>query len=94
MRVVEYISKVDKTTNIQITMPVGARILKVFERGDPSQIHFAALVNPDAQNEQRFFQAKQFNEDCGLLIDIDNLYVGTVNTKPMPVVWHVFEVLP
>ena len=80
--------------DVQLTMPVGARIFHVGEQGDPMMLTFWALCDKNAQNEQRFFQVRGTGEDCGELIDIDGIYLGTVTTKPMPLVWHVWEVKP
>ena len=80
--------------NVQITMPVGARILHVGEQGDPMMITFWVLCDPNAQNEQRFFQVRGTGHDTGELIDLDGDYIGTVTTKPMPLVWNVWEVKP
>jgi hypothetical protein len=80
--------------NVQITMPIGAKILHVDEQGDPMQLNFWALCDPHAQNETRFFQVRGTDHDCGTLIELDGVYIGTVSTKPMPLVWHVWEVKP
>ncbi len=79
--------------DVQLTMPVGAKILHVGEQGDPTMLTFWALCDKNAQNEQRFFQVRGTGEDLGRLIAFGD-YIGTVTTKPMPLVWHVWEVKP
>jgi hypothetical protein len=72
-----------------VALSKGAQILCVRAEGD--SLFLWALVDPQAQHEDRFFASYTRGEQIHELEGVSREYVGTVQLDPDLVVVHIFE---
>lgn len=72
-----------------IEMPIGAEILSV--QGQADQGCIWALVDPDAEKEERIFEVYGTGHDINYDMGVDRKHIGTFQVMGGTLIFHVFE---
>lgn len=79
-----------QTTDINLLrIPIGAQILSV--KCQNNNIRLWALVDPEAQSEERMFEIFGTGNDVPCGMEIERKFIDTVLTWNDSLVWHIFE---
>jgi len=78
------------TTNTQkVTMPKGAEILTIQDQQGTTCMW--ALVDPEAETEQRIFEVFGTGHDIKYDMGISREYIGTYQERGGVLIFHLFE---
>ena len=88
-RIYKYRLEFERLTRHQ--MPVGAEILSVQQDQKDMSIQMWALVNPDAETEERIFELYVAGNDINYDMGVSRSYIGTYQYQKGQFVGHIFE---